>query len=200
MACKKATAKMLSGARLGLAFLAMIQFSFFGPLAGSARADDNRTSTPIKHVIIIVGENRTFDHLFATYKPKPGESVNNLLSEKIITESGAPGLNYAQANQYSADVTGHTVYELSPTAGKALYPVLPAPLNGGPTSACAHNALCNLGDASSSEDGVSRHSIDYDQFLLTGGTGLTGKVPDTRINGVNNSAPYSSLLPGPFQL
>ncbi len=200
MACKKATAKMLSGARLGLAFLAMIQFSFFGPLAGSARADDNHTSTPIKHVIIIVGENRTFDHLFATYKPKAGESVNNLLSEKIITESGAPGLNYAQANQYSADVTGHTVYELSPTAGKALYPVLPAPLNGGPTSACADNGMCNLGDASSSEDGLSRHSIDYDQFLLTGGTGLTGKVPDTRINGVHNSAPYSSLLPGPFQL
>src|SRR6266566_1344440 len=94
MACKKATAKMLTGARLALAFLATIQFSFFGPLVGSARADDNRTITPIRHVIIIVGENRTFDHIFATYKPKADESVNNLLSEKIITESGAPGMNY----------------------------------------------------------------------------------------------------------
>ena len=43
----------------------------------SARADDDqqqtarsiRTATPIKHVIIIVGENRSFDHLFATYIP-----------------------------------------------------------------------------------------------------------------------------------
>ena len=185
MAFKKATGRMLNGARLGLAFLAMIQFSFFGRLVGSVRADDNRTSTPIKHVIIIVGENRTFDHIFATYKPKAGESVNNLLSEKIITESGAPGTNYAQANQYSANVTGHPVFELSPTAGKTLYPILPVPLNGGPTSACTSNGMCTLGDASSSEDGLSRHPIDYDEFLLTGGTGLTGKVPDTRIHGVH---------------
>ena len=75
MALKKTSAKMLNQARLVLAFLAMMQFSFLGPLVDSARADDQHTSTPIKHVIIIVGENRTFDHLFATYQPKPGESV-----------------------------------------------------------------------------------------------------------------------------
>ena len=28
------------------------------------------TRTPIKHVILIIGENRTFDHLFATYQPR----------------------------------------------------------------------------------------------------------------------------------
>jgi phospholipase C len=176
-----------------------MQFSLFGPLTESAKADEHATRTPIKHVIIIVGENRTFDHLFATYKPKAGETVNNLLSEGIITESGAPGPNYALAHQYSANVTGHPLFELSPATGKTLYPVLPAPLNGGPTNVCMDNGICNLGDASSSEDGLSRHPIDYDQFLLTGGTGLTGKVPDTRIHGVHGSAPYSSLLPGPFQ-
>ena len=101
MSFKKVTATMLNRARLVLAFLAMTQFSFFGPLAESAKADDHPTRTPIKHVIIIVGENRTFDHLFATYKPKAGESVNNLLSEGIITESGAPGPNHALAYQYS---------------------------------------------------------------------------------------------------
>ncbi len=31
---------------------------------------ERQTATPIKHVIIIVGENRSFDHLFATYVPK----------------------------------------------------------------------------------------------------------------------------------
>ena len=30
---------------------------------------DGDTETPIKHVIIMIGENRTFDHVFATYKP-----------------------------------------------------------------------------------------------------------------------------------
>jgi len=46
---------------------------------------DNNTTTPIKHVIVIIGENRTFDHVFATYQPKRGQSVWNLLSEGIVT-------------------------------------------------------------------------------------------------------------------
>ena len=28
------------------------------------------TTTPIEHVVIIIGENRSFDHLFATYVPR----------------------------------------------------------------------------------------------------------------------------------
>jgi phospholipase C len=196
---KTSAAELLRGARVSLAFVALMQ-SFFGPLVESAKADDNHTSTPIKHVIIIVGENRTFDHIFATYKPKTGETVNNLLSEGIINEDGSKGPNYAMAQQYSADITGSPVFELSPKTGKTLYPVLPAPLNGGPTNVCTNNGMCNMGDARSSEDGLSSSPINYYQFLLTGGTGLTGRVPDTRISGVNGSAPYSSLLPGPFQL
>jgi phospholipase C len=190
-------------ARWILALIAILQFSLFGPVVGNIKADDDnshRTATPIKHVIIIIGENRTFDHIFATYKPKPGESVSNLLSEGIINEDGTPGPNYARAHQFSADITGSPVFQLSPTTGKALYPVLPAPLNGGPTDVCKGNKICNLGDATSSEDGLATHPINYYEFLLAGGTGLTGRVPDTRINGVHGSAPYSSLPPGPFQL
>jgi phospholipase C len=36
--------------------------------------------------------------------------------------------------------------------------------------------------------------------MLIGGTNLTGPVPDSRITGVSQTAPYSALLPGPFQL
>src|ERR1700722_19258192 len=168
MALKKTTAKMLIQARIVLAFLAMMQFSFFGPLVDSARANDQHTATPIKHVIVIVGENRTFDHILATYKPKPGESVNNLLSENIITETGAPGVNRDQAKQYSADITGSPTFQLSPTTGKTAYPVLPAPLNGGPTNVCVDNGICDLGDATSSEDGLSETPVNYYNFLLTG--------------------------------
>jgi hypothetical protein len=32
--------------------------------------NDKNTASPIKHVIVIIGENRTFDHIFATYQPK----------------------------------------------------------------------------------------------------------------------------------
>src|SRR5215831_7818943 len=73
----------------------------------------SKTVTPIKHVIVIVGENRSFDHLFATYVPKAGESVNNLLSEKIIKANGSPGINYSRAVQFSADITGSTTYQPS---------------------------------------------------------------------------------------
>lgn len=30
-------------------------------------AQQQKTQSPIKHVIVLIGENRTFDHLFATY-------------------------------------------------------------------------------------------------------------------------------------
>ena len=197
---KNSAGDFFQAARVTLALVALTQ-SFFGPLVQTARADDDnhgkRSKTPIKHVIVIVGENRTFDHIFATYKPKAGESVNNLLSEGIVNEDGSPGANYSKAQQYSADITGSATYELSPTSGKALYPLLPAPLNGGPTNVCTDNGICTLHDATSSENGLA---LDYYQYMLTGGTGLTGKVPDTRITGVNGSAPYSSLPPGPFQL
>src|ERR1700676_2348557 len=34
----------------------------------------SHTESPIKHVIVIIGENRTFDHVFATYQPKHGKA------------------------------------------------------------------------------------------------------------------------------
>ncbi len=42
-------------------------------------------------MIVIIGENRSFDHVFATYKPKNGETVWNLLSKGIIKSDGTPG-------------------------------------------------------------------------------------------------------------
>ena len=61
---------LLQGARFALASLAMLQFSVLGPLADRAQAHEKEgTRTLIKHVIVIVGENRSFDHLFATFRP-----------------------------------------------------------------------------------------------------------------------------------
>jgi phospholipase C len=161
---------------------------------------DGNTTTPIKHVIVIVGENRSFDHLFATYVPQGAETVNNLLSEGIINPDGTPGPNYSIATQFSADITGSATYQPSPTTGKNAYGTLPAPLNGGPSNVCTDNGMCNLGDARSSEDGLPVPPAPYYESLLVGGSGLTGKVPDSRIAGVHSSSPYSTLPPGPFQI
>src|SRR6266404_4365406 len=197
MSLKQMVSKSLYALRVAFVAVTVFQFSLGGPLAGALQAQEIApTRTPIKHVIVIVGENRTFDHLFATYKPKSGESVDNLLSKGIVNEDGTPGPNYSLAAQFAADVTDSNEFQLSPNK-KTLYSKLPAPLNGGPTDVCKDNGICTLGDATSSENGLDQN---YYQFLLTGGSGLSGTVPDTRINGAYGSAPYSSLPPGPFQL
>jgi phospholipase C len=124
--------------------------------------------SPIKHVIVIVGETRSFDHLFATYVPNTAETVNNLLSENIIKADGSPGSNFSQATQNSTDITGLTTFQLSPTTPKTPFSPLPAPLNGGPSNVCTDNGMCNLGDARSSEDGLPVPPFTYYQSLLTG--------------------------------
>ena len=98
----------------------------------SADANDDATMTAIKHVIVVIGENRTFDHVFATYElVNKGETVLNLLSEGIVKPDGSPaGPNYGKALQYRASDT--TTYELAPL--KAPYTTLPPALVGGPTT------------------------------------------------------------------
>ena len=58
------------------------------------------TATPIQHVIVIIGENRTFDHVFATYKAPKGQTVDNLLSKGIVKADGTPGPNFKLAAQF----------------------------------------------------------------------------------------------------
>ncbi len=84
----------------------------------SLAAQTVKTATPIKHVIVIIGENRSFDHVFATYKPKNGETVWNLLSKGIINADGTPGPNYSLSAQYSA--IDSDTYSISPS-GKTVY-------------------------------------------------------------------------------
>jgi phospholipase C len=71
------------------------------------------TKTPIHHLVIIVGENRSFDHLFATYRPISGNRVTNLLSEGIIDANGAPGPNAIKAQQWRA--IDQDRYSIAPT-------------------------------------------------------------------------------------
>ena len=43
---------------------------------------------------MIIGENHTFNNVFATYQPPHGQHISNLLSEGIITKNGGPGPNW----------------------------------------------------------------------------------------------------------
>src|SRR3984885_1494456 len=152
-----------------------------------AGRNDGNTRTPIKHVIVIIGENRSFDHVFATYKPKGDQRIVNLLSKGIINEDGTPGANFRLAVQKSAVDSVPSPFELSP-GSKAPYAVLPRVLAGGPTQPF----LASLAEAQELEG--SALPANYLPLLLTGGTGLASGVVDTRL------ANATTLPPGPFQL
>ncbi|MBV9465214.1 MAG: alkaline phosphatase family protein [Solirubrobacterales bacterium] len=92
--------------------------------AGHAASGLGRTVTPIKHVIVIIGENHTFDNVFATYQPGSGQRVKNLRSEGIVTSSGSPGPDAWKALQRQASDT--TTYQLDPQDVSA-YQQLPQP-------------------------------------------------------------------------
>jgi phospholipase C len=205
----------LHGCRLGLSALALGQWTLSPALAqsppvpgfvgGWPAPGDSFTQTPIKHVIVIIGENRSFDHVFATYVPPAGQTVNNLLSEGIITldanKNAIPGPNFQKAHQLAAqDMGTQDPFLLSPPKQTFPNDQLPAPEVGGPTvnyivsggdSSCTSPTPACVTVAEQTESGLP---TDYYSDLLTGGTGQKSATPDQRISDVN------TLPAGPFQL
>jgi phospholipase C len=181
------------------AAMCALAVSAFSPATGFAAgspnaSNDSNTTTPIKHVIVIIGENRTFDHLFATYKPiANGETVLNLLSEGIVNSNGTPGPNYSKVAQSQAFNT--IAYQISPSM-KSQYTVLFAPHtpSGGFLNGVA--PFTTIADAQTYENGLP---TDYYQFLTTGSVpaALLGN-PDTRISYDGHNV--FNLPPGPYQL
>ena len=136
MSAKQAVSAALHGLRVSFVALTVFQFSLGGPLAGTLQAQDKaHARTPIKHVIVLIGENRTFDHIFATYVPKSHDSVSNLLSKGIINADGTPGPHFSKAAQFQAVPPFKTKYYISLDADdKAPYQTLPPPtLNFSPS-------------------------------------------------------------------
>ena len=138
MSLKQPVSKTLHGLRVGFIALTVFQFSLGGPLAASLQAHEHekdRTRTPIKHVIVLIGENRTFDHIFATYVPKSHDSVSNLLSKGIINADGTPGKHFSKAQQFQAIAPFKNKFFISLDKDeKVPYTTLPAPtLNFSPS-------------------------------------------------------------------
>ncbi len=201
--------KVLHSLRLGLAALAMFQFAIVAPFANAnsepkpAHQTDNATVTPIKHVIVIIGENRSFDHVFATYVPKSGDSIQNLLSEGIVkldaNKNAVPGPKFNKAQQFFAKDTD--TFLLTPPTVKYPKNILPAPLVGGPSGQYGYfssNPPCpslpKLSPAECAEVSEPGLPAGEGTALASGGTGETDYTPDERITN------DTSLPAGPFQL
>jgi phospholipase C len=108
------------------------------PLPSAAQPNDDPesdTATPIKHVIVLIGENRSFDHVYATYMPKPGQRVSNLLSKGIVSADGSPGPNEDAARQFKIGTINPLAYFIDTNKlinpNKTAYaPFLPTPEAG----------------------------------------------------------------------
>ena len=157
----------------------------------------HRTETPVKHVIVLIGENRTFDHVFATYVPRSEDSVRNLLSEHIINADGTLGRNSGKAEQFQATPPFRTKYFISLDDNeKAAYQTLPEPtLNFAPTKTTFPPGTPVAFLA------AIEPSLDADDLnLLTTGAAseftqtFVQPDPDTRVQNFN------SLPNGPFPL
>src|SRR5258708_6890529 len=163
-----------------------LSIQLIAPVFAVARDKGHKTQTPIQHVIVIIGENRTFDHVFANYKPSPEERVWNLLSKGIVNEDGTPGPNFSLAGQSAATDSSADGFQMSPS-GNVPYSTLPPVLAGGYSS----GPFPDVATAKKYENGLPD---DYYVYLTTGGTGLSHGAVDTRV-------PNATSLPsGPFQL
>jgi hypothetical protein len=165
------------------------------------------TSTPIKHLIVVIGENRSFDNVFATYVPRdPKQSVWNLLSQGIVQKNGAPGLNVKKALQQRA--IDHNTYQLAPPQDGE-FATLPQPsttLNALPKNPCDLAFDLGYGDVFCNDDGLSPPTNN--PLLQLGGTGQYFydpysslesfyPVPDCRYSSNLSNAPILYLGPQP---
>jgi len=182
-------------------------------LADAPEHDRRDTVTPIKHVIVIIGENRTFDNLYGTYVPRPGQHVLNLLSQGIVKPDGSPGRNMHAAEQFQIGTINPVSYFISTKAlidpNKTAYaPFLPTPEAGSaPPSAVTLAQLDK--DPAPAAPPFDAHTFSRDQLaklspeiarkdlglLTTGATGLANCTtdpteppsacaePDTRVAG-----------------
>jgi phospholipase C len=157
----------------------------------SAAQDHPTTATPIEHVIVIIGENRSFDHVYATYKPKAGQTVSNLLSKGIVTANGQPGPKSKLAAQYNA--LDNTTFSISPKP-KQQYANIPAPGTQGAPTVASDTSPAPFQTLAVAELAEPDLFGKYNNYLITGATGLPFGVADTRIPHV------FGLGPGPFQL
>jgi phospholipase C len=156
---------------------------------GGSSTETVKTASPIKHVIILIGENRGLDHTFGVYTPKgKGQTISNLLSKGIVTETGAPGPNFPLAQQFSVAAQpsyfiGAPAMSKSPYGGANL---MPQPdTNGAPTAQSNAGAPFTSTAIASAEADISQANL---VLLTTGATGLPDNSLDKRVPGAGTLA------------
>jgi phospholipase C len=137
------------------------------------------TTTPIKHVIIVIGENHSFDNIFATYQPgDKTQHVWNLMSQQIVTPTGAPGANFAAAAQHQA--MDNDIYRLSP-AQTGPFATLPQPnttLNPLLFSAAVQYGVASDPGLAAADQGLLNDGGIFPQFYFVPDKRFPTTMPD----------------------
>ena len=161
------------------------------------------TDSPIKHVIILIPENRGLDHTFGIYQPKgKHQTISNLLSKGIVNADGSAGPHFGSAQQFAVTPQSTWYFGIANSSGlKTPYNtssnLMPQPnTNGAPTAQNSQFPDAPLTSfAELAPFGGETDIEPADQGLTTtGATGLPNKVLDTRVPGAG------TLPPGPFML
>jgi phospholipase C len=120
---------MIKGSVLAPTGLALCSMLLSGPAFANGDHDsgNGRTATPIKHVIVLIGENRSFDNIYGTYEPRDGQSVSNLRTKKIVREDGSLGTRAGLAAQVALNTIPSQYFIHQPASNKSPYATLPAP-------------------------------------------------------------------------
>jgi phospholipase C len=198
--------KTLRHRLLSYVALGAMTANVLAPIAAAEAQISNpsNTRTPIKHLIVVIGENHSFDNVFATYVPSdPRQWVWNLLSLGIVNKMGAPGLIAARALQRQA--TDQVTYQLAPSITGA-FSTLPQPsttLNAFPASPCLLAAVLHtFGQNPSNISFCSDIGLlPADQSLLsTGGTGQSFYFPSLSVYPVPDCRYPSNLPNAPYSL
>lgn len=176
------------------------------------------TRSPIKHLIVVVGENRSFDNVFGTYTPPdPSQHVMNLLSEGLVDQTGfPPGFvsTLTTSNPLQNQAIDTTTYQLSPTQ-TGPYASLPQPstgLNGLPASPCLLSSVafasglpgfgpptCNDLGLAPEDQQLLLEGGTHQQLFLPGEIGLT-PVEDCRYDLLQSANTPLPLPDGPYPL
>ncbi|MGH7836367.1 MAG: alkaline phosphatase family protein, partial [Candidatus Binataceae bacterium] len=143
--------------------------------------------------------NHTFDNIFATYIPRHGQHVANLLSRGIINSDGSPGPNSSLAEQFQVNTPLPATYFINSNDKSPYSPNLPTPeLNGAPNAQVGplqiganptgvqppFNRAVTLADLELLEPSLETTDLG---LLRTGATGAAGTSgPDPRVT--NGSA------------
>jgi phospholipase C len=166
--------------------------------SGSSGSTSTQTRSPIKHLIVVVAENRSFDNVFGTYIPADSsQTVWNLLSRGIVKQDGQKGPDFKLAAQNQASDT--STYQISPQQTGA-FPTLPQPsttLNALPAGPCILSGLLTPKTPLCSDIGLDPTS----QGLLSNpGTGQSLYFPEFMFLPVPDCRYPSDLPNGPFSL